>query len=275
MLCADSKYFGGQLEKMVRDHVVTVQTRNHTAASRLEVRGSHRAHAGIPRGRLLLQIGGGDRQGQGADPQPDGGAAGSRSPAVLIASAATFTPRRRSRRPRCANSTRRRRKVGPGSPRRPVTGGTSSGRAAGWSLRSADGVAQRIAQNYHYSLYLMSATSRGKFPPKFNERRRNTGGDLRTWGAQHWYANTSCYYEAIFRRQPHGVAGPVLRGANNRTSTWQRNAPRASSGVARESTSGTSYYFNGLEKRHRSGNAGTLHVRKRWRNSERFKEFCP
>ena len=38
MLRADSKYFGGQLETTVRDHVVTVQTRNHTA-SRLELRG--------------------------------------------------------------------------------------------------------------------------------------------------------------------------------------------------------------------------------------------
>ena len=39
MLRADNKYFGGTMESMIRDHVVTVQTRSHTAASRLEVRG--------------------------------------------------------------------------------------------------------------------------------------------------------------------------------------------------------------------------------------------
>ena len=51
--------------------------------------------------------------------------------------------------------------------------------------------------DYHYFLYLMASSSRGKFPPKFNGMIWNTGGDLRTWGAQHWYANLSCYYEAI------------------------------------------------------------------------------
>jgi len=39
MLRAESKYFGGQLETMARDHIVTVPTRNHTAASRLELCG--------------------------------------------------------------------------------------------------------------------------------------------------------------------------------------------------------------------------------------------
>src|SRR5215467_4189748 len=39
MLRADQKYFGGQMENMIRDHVVRVQTRTHTADSRLEIRG--------------------------------------------------------------------------------------------------------------------------------------------------------------------------------------------------------------------------------------------
>jgi hypothetical protein len=25
----------------------------------------------------------------------------------------------------------------------------------------------------------------------------NTAGDLRAWGSQHWFANLSCYYEAV------------------------------------------------------------------------------
>jgi hypothetical protein len=32
----------------------------------------------------------------------------------------------------------------------------------------------------------MASSSRGKFPPKFNGMLWNTGGDLRSWGAQHW-----------------------------------------------------------------------------------------
>src|SRR4051794_2558326 len=39
MLRFDNKYFGNQLEPMAREHVNMVQTRNHTAASRLEIRG--------------------------------------------------------------------------------------------------------------------------------------------------------------------------------------------------------------------------------------------
>jgi hypothetical protein len=65
------------------------------------------------------------------------------------------------------------------------------------SLHSEDGAADYVQQNYHYFLYLMGATSRGKFPPKFNGMLWSTGGDLRTWGGQHWFANLSCYYEAL------------------------------------------------------------------------------
>jgi Glycosyl hydrolase family 95 catalytic domain/Glycoside hydrolase family 95, C-terminal domain len=65
------------------------------------------------------------------------------------------------------------------------------------SLHSDDGAADYVQQNYHYFLYLMGASSRGKFPPKFNGMLWSTGGDLRTWGGQHWFANLSCYYEAL------------------------------------------------------------------------------
>ena len=78
------------------------------------------------------------------------------------------------------------------------------------ALSSADGVARDVARHYHYFLYLMAATSRGKFPPKFNGMLWNTGGDLRTWGAQHWYANTSCYYEAIFASNRMELLDPLF-----------------------------------------------------------------
>jgi hypothetical protein len=66
------------------------------------------------------------------------------------------------------------------------------------ALASADGSAQRLQQAYHWFLYLMASTSSGgAYPPKFNGMLWNTGGDLRAWGAQHWYTNLSCYYEAL------------------------------------------------------------------------------
>lgn len=43
-------------------------------------------------------------------------------------------------------------------------------------LHSEDGAAEFVQQNYHYFLYLMAATSQGKFPPKFNGMLWNTGG---------------------------------------------------------------------------------------------------
>jgi hypothetical protein len=64
-------------------------------------------------------------------------------------------------------------------------------------LASPDGSAELVQQHYHYFLYLMGSSSRGKFPPKFNGMIWSTGGDLRTWGAQHWFANLSCYHEAL------------------------------------------------------------------------------
>jgi hypothetical protein len=78
------------------------------------------------------------------------------------------------------------------------------------SLHSADGVADYLAEHYHYYLYLMASTSRGAFPPKFNGMLWNTEGDLRTWGAQHWFANLSCYYEALFAANRLDLLDPMF-----------------------------------------------------------------
>jgi hypothetical protein len=64
-------------------------------------------------------------------------------------------------------------------------------------LGSADGTAQAVQQGYHFFLYLMACSSAGSLPPKFNGMLWNSGGDQRAWGAQHWFTNTSCYYEAL------------------------------------------------------------------------------
>ena len=77
-------------------------------------------------------------------------------------------------------------------------------------LRSADGSAEYVADQYHYFLYLMAASSRGRFPTKFNGMLWNTRGDVRAWGGQHWFANLSCYYEALYATNRLELLDPVF-----------------------------------------------------------------
>ena len=65
-------------------------------------------------------------------------------------------------------------------------------------LKSNDGVADMIEQNYTYFLYVMGSSSRGKIPPKFNGMLWSTDGDARKWGNLFWGANQSCMYNGLF-----------------------------------------------------------------------------
>lgn len=114
------------------------------------------------------------------------------------------------------------------------------------SLHSEDGAADYVQQNYHYFLYLMGASSRGKFPPKFNGMLWSTGGDLRTWGGQHWFANLSCYYEALFASNRLELMDPMYdmySGMFDRCALAARQE-WGSQGVYIPET----VYFDGLEK---------------------------
>jgi hypothetical protein len=64
-------------------------------------------------------------------------------------------------------------------------------------LHSADGVADEIEKQHTYFLYLMAASSRGPYPPKFNGGIWTTEGDTRKWGSQFWWYNTSCLYPPL------------------------------------------------------------------------------
>ncbi len=76
-------------------------------------------------------------------------------------------------------------------------------------LSSADGAA-RPCRTELLLLYLMGVASRGKYPPKFNGMIFNTGGDFRSWGSQHWFANLSCYYEALFATNRFELMDPMF-----------------------------------------------------------------
>jgi hypothetical protein len=113
-------------------------------------------------------------------------------------------------------------------------------------LSSPDGSAELVQQFYHYFLYLMAASSRGRFPPKFNGMIWNTGGDLRTWGAQHWYANLSCYYEAIPASNRYELMDPVF-------DMYSAAQPNCQVAAQQEWGSQGAYipetmYFDGLER---------------------------
>jgi hypothetical protein len=64
-------------------------------------------------------------------------------------------------------------------------------------MHSADGQADFVEQNYTYFLYLMAASSRGAYPPRFGGMIWYTNGDMRRWGSQYWWANTSAYYSNL------------------------------------------------------------------------------
>lgn len=61
-------------------------------------------------------------------------------------------------------------------------------------MHSASGQADFVGANYTYFLYLMGASSRGDFPPRFGGMLWFTDGDMSRWGSQYWWANTSAYY---------------------------------------------------------------------------------
>ncbi len=254
MLRYETKYFGQQLETFARDHIVTVQNRNHTAASQLTVRGNRialtqdfRESAYCCQSAVAIEL-----SGRPATPRIVNetsvaltAAPGASAFTIRISSAATFDPREDV----LASAFRQL-----DAAARPTAALATESRDwwhGFWSrsfihLHSQDGVADFVEQNYHYFLYVMASSSRGKFPPKFNGMLWNTGGDLRTWGAQHWFANLSCYYEAIPAANRWELADPMFdmySGMYDACSTAARQQ-WGSQGMFIPET----VYFDGLEK---------------------------
>ncbi|HVU32726.1 MAG TPA: DUF5703 domain-containing protein [Opitutaceae bacterium] len=77
-------------------------------------------------------------------------------------------------------------------------------------LHSADGQADFVAENYDYFLYLMGASSRGKYPPRFGGMLWRTTGDLSRWGSQYWWANTSAYYRNLMPANRLDLMDPLF-----------------------------------------------------------------
>lgn len=218
MLRHASHYFA-QLEPLIKDRTVVVRTRNHLAASQLQVRGDRivltqefKEGEHVARSAVAIAV-----LGRPVTPRFTNETTVSlAAPAargrvtILVASAAGLGA---SGDVAAAALRELDAAAAKGFPA--LADETARWWQAFWSrgsvaLRSADGVADTVAANYHYFLYLMAATSRGKYPPKFNGMLWNTAGDLRTWGAQHWFANLSCYYEALYAANRLDLLDPVF-----------------------------------------------------------------
>jgi len=82
-------------------------------------------------------------------------------------------------------------------------------RGAVW-MQSDSGQADFVEANYDYFLYLMGASSRGEFPPRFGGMLWQTNGDMSRWGSQYWWANTSAYYNNLMPANRVELTDPMF-----------------------------------------------------------------
>ena len=78
-------------------------------------------------------------------------------------------------------------------------------------LHSASGQAEFVEANYTYFLYLMGASSRGAYPPRFGGMLWFTDGDMSRWGSQYWWANTYAYYSNLMPANRLELMDPMFK----------------------------------------------------------------
>ncbi len=206
MLRYESQFIPGKNFALTQEHAVEVHTVEHTARSRLDIRGD----------RILLSQQFSERDYYDASAVAIAALgrpararylnestvqlsvpAGRGKFTLLISSAATFDAKQDVGALALAE-------LDAAVPRN--FAGLLADTAAWWrdfwsrghvTLHSADGQADFVGENYTYFLYLMGASSRGKYPPRFGGLLWRTTGDLSRWGSQFWWANTSAYYRNL------------------------------------------------------------------------------
>ena len=77
-------------------------------------------------------------------------------------------------------------------------------------MHSSSSQADFVEANYTYFLYLMGASSRGDYPPRFGGMLWYTNGDMRRWGSQYWWANTSAYYSNLMPANRIELMAPMF-----------------------------------------------------------------
>lgn len=112
-------------------------------------------------------------------------------------------------------------------------------------LSGPDNSPQEIHKNYIYYLYIMAATSRGSYMPRFGGMLWFSNGDMREWGSQYWWSNQSCYYNALPPANRPELLAPVFSTYSSMRESCAQAARQqwGSQGVFIPETT----WFNGLE----------------------------
>ncbi|HUA58613.1 MAG TPA: DUF5703 domain-containing protein [Verrucomicrobiae bacterium] len=285
MLRYERKNFPGrELETQIRDHIVVVQRANHTAASRLHSDGRRialtqefREGSYCCKSAVAIEIAGCQAAPRILNETEVAlEAHATANYAILVASGATF------------NANEDVLSIASAHLDAAVTRGAAAlaKESQDWwhafwprsfiALSSADGDAEFVESNYHYFLYLMASSSRGKLATKFNGMLWNTDGDFRSWGAQHWFANLSCYYEGLNETNRLELLDPMFdmySGMFDACSIAARQQWDSQGMFIPETT-----YFDGLEKLPgdiAAEMADLYLLRKPWeQRSQRFMEFA-
>ncbi len=77
-------------------------------------------------------------------------------------------------------------------------------------LHSDDNVADEVQKNNTYLLYIMASCSRGVYMPRFSGMLWYTNGDLIMWGSQFWWHNQGCYYNGLTANNRPEIMNPVF-----------------------------------------------------------------
>jgi hypothetical protein len=113
-------------------------------------------------------------------------------------------------------------------------------------MHGPQGQADWVEGNYTYFLYLMGASSRGNYPPRFGGMLWRTEGDLSRWGSQYWWANTSAYYNNLMPANRLELMDPMFSMYSGMADSCALAARQqwGSQGIWIPEI----VYFNGLEK---------------------------
>jgi hypothetical protein len=192
----------GKNYALARSHTVEVHTAEHTAASTLDIRDGRIAlaqhfseHEFHDASAVAIGVLGRESRARYLNESTVqlSAAPGKGRFTILIASAASIDPN--------ADVTALALKeLAPAQSFEAVSADTQSWWHDFWSkgyvsMHSPDGQADFVEQNYTYFLYIMGCTSHGgAYPPRFGGLLFYTNGDMRRWGSQYWWANTSAYY---------------------------------------------------------------------------------
>jgi hypothetical protein len=197
------QYHERQNWELTNRHAVIVRTRSHTAASKLDIRNSRiiltqefRENDYYDASAVAVAVVGRKAKAKYVNESTVrlSAAPGKGRFTILIASAASFDPKQD-----VAGLALEELNAAAAKGFDALLAGNQAWWHDFWArafvhLRSADGAAENVERAYTYFLYLMGSSSRGAYPPRFGGMIWYTTGDMRAWGAQHWWANTSTYY---------------------------------------------------------------------------------